>query len=122
MIHITNQEAFDNALFGLRKQGRACVSDDDESACLYADGRGGHCAVGFSIDRDHYDSSIEHEPLKELLEGGSWPMFKIEQHDLLCALQTAHDVILKGEGVGNWEQRMKTIAADFDVRYTEPEK
>ena len=120
MIQLSNQQLFDNALFGLRKQGKACVADDN-SQCLYRD-NGNRCAVGFSIDDRHYAEDIEATSLETLIEGGEFPIFPAEQHDLLSNLQCAHDGNFKHHGILSWEIRMRHIAEDHHLKYTEPKE
>lgn len=51
----TLQEAMDYAVKKIVEQGYRCY-DEEESVCLYADDRGGHCAIGWLLD--HNDAEL----------------------------------------------------------------
>lgn len=51
----TLQEAMDYAVKKIVEQGYRCY-DEEEDDCLYADGKGGHCAIGWLLD--HNDAEL----------------------------------------------------------------
>jgi len=126
-MQLTNQEIFDKALFGIRKQGyRKSVSGE---ACLYRstqeDGSTLACAVGHCIPDDvaHlWDSdgsassvgSIYHRYEEQFSE-----FFSQESLPLLCGLQTTHDTMTSPEV---FEDGMKMIATQYNLVYTPPQE
>lgn len=126
-MQLTNQEIYDNALFGIRKQDYRKSAKGD--VCLYRsvreDGSVLACAVGHCIpddvaqlwDRDGFDSfigSIYHKYEKHFSE-----FFSEDSLPLLCQLQTTHDTILSS---GSFEIEMMGIAKAFGLVYTPPQE
>ncbi len=121
---MNNQEAYDAALFGIRKQEYQ-RSMDGGQGCLY---RGIHerkCAIGQSLpdalyeqcqpDKCSDNSTTEinsvmndHPEIKEFYKDCSTA--------LLGSLQEAHDMRLPADSA--WEARMKELAGIYDLKYT----
>jgi hypothetical protein len=112
MIDLTDQEVFNNALFGLRLQGKPCLQG---TSCMYRHYKM-RCAVGFSIDDKHYDTSFEDSGADDLVSRGVFPE---DQQELLEAIQNAHDSTFKAQGKHDWECEMSTIAQAHALKYEE---
>ena len=122
-MQLANQEIFDKALFGIRKQGYRKSANGE--VCLYRstqeDGSTLACAVGHCIPDDvahlwdaddHVTSigSIYHRREKHFSE-----FFSEESLPLLCELQTMHDTMTSPEV---FEDGMKMIATQYNLVYT----
>jgi hypothetical protein len=127
MISINNQQAFDNALFGIRNQGyKQSIASGKTScaSCAYRGEDGLKCGVGHSIPDELYKPEMEGKTssglilnymlISELFE-------KVNEH-LLTEIQVCHDHDLLGETSQRFEIRMKQIAKEYGVNYTESSK
>ena len=143
---ITNQQAFDAALFGIRAQNyaRSGRMHSGDFYCLYRDSAGRRCAIGHIIPDAIYTRDIENTGVAHLCVGRltdntneddsyiqaslerAQPVFDfleaLDPH-LLSALQSAHDDDLDPTGVhcdnpGRFEGRMRDIAAAYGLTYT----
>jgi len=87
----TVQEACDYAVLRLVEQGGRCLSA--EGACLYGDGAGRHCSIGWLLD--HSDEALMQSQagLRQLLQNNSEkvPKILIDNFDCFSALQALHD-------------------------------
>ena len=50
---MTPQQLLDYGVQKIVEQGDRCVGDDGLDSCLYGDGRGKHCLVGWCLDPDN---------------------------------------------------------------------
>jgi hypothetical protein len=124
---LTNQQVFDNALFGIRKQEyKQSVHSDGHSKCLYRGPGGRRCGVGHSIPDEVFyqpgrpaldDRSAT--SILSLLENDQFvsDVFKGIDRDLLADLQSAHDSTLK-RGPKAFEEKMAEIAGEHNLKYT----
>lgn len=122
---LTNQEAFDKALFGIRAQGYLqSISENDKCAYRGEDGR--KCAIGHCLPDELAEeikwldtatfsswSSIRKAP--EFAEFSSVKMLQGCNPSLLSELQNVHDSMQDKE---NFEDRMQEIAQFYDLVYT----
>lgn len=135
---LTNQEAFDRALFGLRKQGRP--SRMKAGSCAYRGDEGRKCGVGFCIDDDKLARLMD-DPSGDgdtsigwLLQGEEFRELNLilgnVSLELLTRIQIAHDDYFgdfeaDGESpavaMAPWEAYMSGIATEHNLTYTPPE-
>jgi hypothetical protein len=138
---ITNQQAFDAALYGIRAQkyARSGWMDEGNFLCLYRDSSGRKCAVGHILPDAIYTPDIETTAVQYLCRGmlrqgdtynpakqRAQPVFDLLHgldQGLLSALQSAHDDDLDPTGFhcgnpGRFEGRMRDIAAAYGLTYT----
>lgn len=129
MTQLTNQQIYDNALFGIRSQdyqqstnGQHCayrgISDHGQSL---------KCAIGHCISDDDgilWDvgganaSGTEIDTMAEMYPNIYSKYFTLEQLPLLLELQQAHDTVLPITSY--FESAMKDIADEYDLVYTPP--
>ena len=126
MVQLTNQEIFDKALFGIRKQGYRKSANGN--VCLYRstqeDGSTLACAVGHCIpddvahlwDSDGSGSSIG--SIYQRYDGHFSEFFSEESLPLLSQLQIVHDTMTSSNF---FEDRMDEIAAHYNLVYTPPQ-
>ena len=124
MTQLTRQEAFDKALFGIRKQGyQQSVSG---SVCRYRGCAALKCGIGHCIsdedaktwDLETTDSSIRtvfHEQDKSFSK-----YFHEEDIDFLEGLQFIHDVALFTSAL-KFEEDMQEFAEQHTLKYTPPD-
>lgn len=132
---LTAQEIFTYVLLFLRKQGVASITSD-EATCAYRGENGSMCAVGCLISDDEYTPYFEGNTINALLDYGdltSATASRLGPHALLLAeLQQAHDnympwvdrpvlPLAKHFEPGTWEQKMKQLAEEHNLEYTELE-
>ena len=143
---ITQQQAFDAALFGIRDQQYA-RSRSINGGCMYRGSEGRKCGIGLalpdelcvldgvSIDRAHTDklSGPGNATIGTLLRDAHWgphlsPFFEHCSLSFLTGLQQAHDSGLHSgihttpAGIrANFEARMARIAKEYGLTYTPPE-
>jgi hypothetical protein len=139
----TFQEIFDTVLFGLRAQGVASVSvkvygDGDESVeCMYRGDSGTKCAAGMLLPDEAYRPEMEdvaatqaQDTVNRFQQGklAVWPVLLAAgvpptAASLVQWMQIAHDDYMprtKGDSMQVWEARMRCIALQFNLHYTEP--
>lgn len=126
---LTMQEVFDNALFGLRKQGIRAINEDGQ--CLYRASNGNACSIGQSIpdsvDCTPLDASLNESPITSCLANNKpdappcFNQIKILFADcppfFLSSIQTIHDSWLDGEG-DFFERHMEKCAGKYGLSYT----
>jgi len=94
---MTEQEAFDISLGGIRKQGRRSV--DDAGMCQYRGKDGLKCAMGQFISDEDYKPDFEHKDASTLIDylsGDNVPSIERVRHlhVFLDRMQGAHDYAL----------------------------
>ncbi len=126
----TSQEVFDFVANHLRKQGMPAT---EHGECRY---RAIHnkqrvsCAVGCLITNEEYSSQMEQISFQDLLKQDLLPTRDTEgvltlwgQHkELLQTLQSLHDASNAWHTTENLEKRLKILAHDYKLNYTEPQK
>lgn len=118
-----NQDAFDIALNGIRKQNYK-ISTTKEGSCAYRGENGLRCALGHMIPNKLYKSGMEglvpdHSLLRDFPELGVY----LENVDveLLTDLQCAHDSYLGYNKFDyDYENKMKQIAKNWGLTYEQP--
>jgi hypothetical protein len=121
----SNQDAYDKVLKAIRKQKYIRSNDNSNGVCVYRGPDGLRCAAGHLIPNSLYYKGMEGKRVGKLM--ASYPeiakYFKNVDGDLLGDLQMAHDIRLSSEGNSlGWETKMKEIAKDYNLVYTEPSK
>lgn len=142
---ITNQQAFDLALFGIRKQGYTRSFDDRSNACMYRHPEDSsiRCAAGHIIPDDVYDPRVENSTIRQILceelatlapprnlPITGWLRRQVAgglDIRLLSELQSAHDDTLdasdtenlSSRGIDAFERHMYRIARMYNLDYTE---
>jgi len=146
---LTNQQAFDAALFGIRKQGYTRSVDDRTLVCMYRHPKDSsiRCAAGHIIPDDVYDPLVENSTIRQIL--GDNLCEELDTHApprnlpitgwlrrqvkgglnirLLSELQHAHDETLDASdtenrfsrGIDAFEAEMARIAREYNLHYTE---
>lgn len=117
---MTNQEIFDKVLTHLRKQGSASVGD--KGLCFYRGPGGKMCAVGALMPDEVYRPGYENESVSQLphpvlFACGIDPNDEV-QMSLCIDLQEAHDNDLVEPAPDAWEDAMRDIAGNYDLKYT----
>jgi hypothetical protein len=129
MKELTKKEVYDLVVEHLLTQKERCVSDYDESECLYRNESGLKCAVGALIPDNIYRPIIEHGDLRSSNDGpdendAALQMTLIcqgvtEKHfPMLNALQDLHDKHMPED----WIEELKPIRKRFNVKKHELEK
>ena len=128
ITQLTDQEVFNNALFGLRKQG--VKSTTINGVCAY---RGTiidqpvlRCGIGFSIPDTIYKRDMDSRgdsSISELVETESdiGYLFELNNPSLLNSIQYVHDMYMPtkaGESLFLFEQEMEDAAKIFNLLYT----
>lgn len=118
---MTNQEVFYKVVMHLRQQGKQSLRDiqhEFESNCAYRGKDGLKCAIGCLIKDSEYYPSMEGKGIDNLLrEFSSLRRYK-SSFNLLAQLQCIHDSYLPIF----WELRLKNVARELNLIYTEPGK
>ena len=111
----TAQELFDTTVINLLKQDEACMNE--KLTCVYSNGYGLKCAVGWLIPDAEYDKSMEGLPVDELITGGALTSERTAEfrsnEDLLYSLQAVHDNF----SVAKWPERFRDVAKEFCLIY-----
>lgn len=101
---MTRQEAFNRVAFGLLAQNKKCQgpnpNDDSSTICLYRDGNGCRCAIGFLIPDEWYTPSIEGHAVRDhrvdkimVLAGLFHSVSDEDELEFFTDLQQVHDKI-----------------------------
>ncbi|MGA0610057.1 hypothetical protein [Caldimonas sp. KR1-144] len=113
-----NQKAFDNALFGVRAQGR--LSKSSAGRCAYREASGAKCGVGHSMPDELYDLGFDDGDgvnIKSVL--GMDPAIAAHfagcDTDVLDDIQIAHD---SASDLTDFESRMQALADRHNLIYT----
>lgn len=121
---MTNQEAFDGALFHLRKQKLPAKRGHLR---LYRMEGGFMCGIGALIPDSIYSKDMEYNSVFDLLciKKDQYPElvnhFKDVNIGLLSDIQEVHDYQLAEDGLAAWEVEMARIAVVFGLNYTLPQ-
>lgn len=116
----TRQEIFDIAYRGLASQGFLSSADEAEDTCLYRDGNGRKCAVGWCIPDDAYRSVWEEVGVDD--ENAIGAQIRraagIGDNNISFAkdLQWAHDKSTSPEGM---KAGLAKVAAGYGLRIPE---
>lgn len=110
---MTNQEAFDKVVRGLRAQGRPSLEGAHQ--CMYRNAEGLKCAAGMLIPDSEYKPSMENVPIRFLIQSDKLPSLNTLNIDLIASLQTAHDNEVPDEG---WLERMEVRYAKIAYDYS----
>jgi hypothetical protein len=120
----SNQDAYDKVLKAIRKQ-KYIQSNDSKGVCAYRGPDGLRCAAGHLIPNSLYRKEIEGKNIGSLkgIYTKIAKYFENVEGYLLTDLQMAHDFRLSSEGNSlGWETKMKQIAKDYNLIYTEPSR
>ena len=114
---MTNQEAFDRALQGIRAQGYR--QSGSGGVCMYRGPDGLKCGVGHCIPDEEYRAMFEQKAIHVLFQQGVVisSLVGVDRR-LLNQLQRAHDSLLGGYNYFPWERRMQEIALQSGLKYT----
>lgn len=120
---MTNQEAFDLVLDGIRGQGyqRATMRGNDGKAyCCYFADNGNRCAIGHLLPEDTKEWVTNDMPYEEILEKLKRPLDMVS-HALLDYLMMGHDDRLdSSQPKADFEKYMIYLAQRYELKYTEP--
>jgi hypothetical protein len=120
-----NQDAFDKVLKAIRKQRYVQSHDPLTENCVYRGPNSLRCAAGHLIPNSLYRKELEGRNIITLIMNfrSIAEYFSNVSSDLLSQLQSAHDQRLSSESQSlDWEIKMKQIALDYNLVYTEPTK
>lgn len=98
--HKTLQEAGDFAVKKIVAQGKQCGIPHpykyDEIECLYADGEGNHCALGWLFDPKDQELMASKQSIESLIfeTEHDLPALIVENHPFFTRLQQFHDHVL----------------------------
>lgn len=116
-----NQDAFDKVLKAIRKQNYQ-RSVNTDGACKYRGPNGLRCAAGHLIPNSLYKVSIEGLSISNnKMPDEVKNYFDAVSMNLIQDMQFAHDNNLE-ESITAWEIRMKEIANNYGLTYTEASK
>lgn len=107
----TLQEACDYAVLKIVEQGGECL-DELTGKCVYGDGVGKHCAVGWLLDHNNEQLMKFTGGIHDLLdEFDNIPSIFSENLSTFTELQDFHDVQLEGER----EHCLECLSFDIDI-------
>ena len=88
----TVQEACDYAVYKIVEQGKQCTAEGT-NMCLYSDGEGNHCAVGWLLDHEDKELMAQEGSVRGILKDfeGRIPKLIIQHLYEFTALQELHD-------------------------------
>lgn len=113
----TLQEAMDYAVQKIVAQGKQCMVDDDNAnMCLYADGSGNHCAIGWLIDTTQFRAQSYEGGLALLLEDypDVIPDLVDNNYAAFDLLQQFHDYSERNHRI----HRRQKLASEFGIDTT----
>lgn len=117
---MTNQEAFNLALFGIRNQGYKQSITSDSDSCAYRGNDNLKCGVGHCIPDELYKPEMENQTARVLM--ANYPrigqLFETVNEYMLTEIQICHDHDLLGEESQRFELRMQGIADEYGLIYT----
>ncbi len=131
MQPLTEQQVYNNALFGMR--GQNYEPSRLTGACLYRGPRGLKCAIGHSISDDIYcpemDIGVDDDGLtaighflKEFVFSELCELFQHVSVELLTALQVTHDQLSPHQSTAarkaQFESDMRRIASRYHLEYS----
>lgn len=116
---MNKQEIYDKVYNHLLKQGCAAIED---CYCRYRTSSGNMCAIGCMIPDEMYDSKMEGDDIRMVLENfeNVSNFFKVESSDdvkFLKELQRAHDFELDVYGIEGWKRAMRRIALRYNLEF-----
>jgi hypothetical protein len=85
---MTVQQAIDYSLDKLVKQGKRCANGND---CMYGDGEGNHCAIGWLLDADNKSLMNDGGSVTGLADVRTVPKLIINNQETFLILQGFHD-------------------------------
>ena len=138
MQPLTEQQVYNNALFGMR--GQNYEPSHAGGACLYRGPRGLKCAIGHSIPDDIYCPEMDRGAtddgltddglttighfLEEFVFSELCELFQHVSGGLLTALQVTHDQLSPRQSTAErkeqFESRMRQIASCYHLEYSPP--
>jgi hypothetical protein len=127
---LTEQEIFDNAIQGIRKQGyRRCVTGEFKNTCVYINPNDDscRCAIGHSLEKEEciaLDAGSDDGPItvEEMREYGFDPPWGKRLDAFAAAVQdSCHDCFAEDDTPEDMEGEWKTFADHYpNVTYTPP--
>lgn len=106
--YATEQQVFDQVARHLLEQKQVSTYAPDK--CAYRGEAGLKCAAGCLIAEDEYNPAWENRGWKWLVEEKAVPA---EHRELISELQTIHDE----EHPAHWEQRLKSLAHELELKF-----
>lgn len=115
----TMQQEFDAVVQHLYKQGRPAAVGRN---CRYRTEEGLSCAVGCRIPDEAYSEGMEGKFVHDLADKYAevLPLEIVEYADLFDDLQWAHDCWTDNNNPDYLEQRLKEVAAKYNLAYNDP--
>lgn len=127
-MRLNMQRTFNTVLMGLRAQGKQSFSKT-LGCCTYRGPYKTKCAAGLLIPDEAFHSDMNQAGDVGMVVA-AWPTTakyfgKMDSKHLRLVedLQVAHDSLMperKGGSLEKWEARMKEIACEYKLKYTEP--
>lgn len=114
MVNLTEQEAFNQVVAHLRKQGRKSIGLERPFYCMYRSEEGMKCAVGALIPDELYfpemenGGSVRHNP----------DVSSLFPHNLLPLLESLQRIHDRGT-VGGWEASLREVAKAYELEMPE---
>lgn len=114
---MTKQEMFDKVVAHARAQKRRSL-DIESGNCLYRGHNGTKCFIGALIPDEKYDPYMD----KLTMSANTAPVREAAGYEGHCMsylatqLQGIHDNC----AVEDWEEKLKSVAKDFELIYTPP--
>lgn len=133
MQPLTEQQVYNNALFGMR--GQNYEPSRSAGACLYRGPHGLKCVIGHSISDDIYcpemDRGVNDDGLttighflEEFVFSELCELFQHVSGGLLSLLQETHDQLSPHQSTAErkeqFESRMRQIASCYHLEYSPP--
>lgn len=119
-----SQTLYDNALFGIRKQGKASVLAD-KGKCLYRGPDNCKCAAGHNITDEEYMPQMDEGNGTAITVSfiGKYHLNRLAGFEsFLRELQLAHDEasFYENDFLTIFEGNMKRLAQRYNLRYSPP--
>lgn len=88
----TVQEACDYAVYKIAEQGKRCIKESSDM-CLYSDGEGNHCAIGWLLDHEDKELMEVEGSVRGIIKDFEDRIPKLIRQHLyqFTALQELHD-------------------------------